>query len=33
MQGFPASQSKPPKPTYDLNVEVRADGSVKVITP
>ena len=28
-----ASQAKAPKPTYDLNVEVSADGSVKVIPP
>ena len=33
MQGSAASQAKPPKPTYDLNVEVSADGSVKVIPP
>jgi hypothetical protein len=34
MQGIPASQAaKAPKPTYDLNVEVTADGSVKVIPP
>jgi chromosome segregation ATPase len=34
MQGPAASQAKPPpKPIYDLNVEVSADGSVKVIPP
>ena len=33
MQGPAASQVKAPKPTYDLNVEVSADGSVKVIPP
>jgi chromosome segregation ATPase len=38
MQGFnagPQAQVKPPqpKPAYDLNVEVNADGSVKVIPP
>jgi chromosome segregation ATPase len=33
MQGPAASQVKAPKPTYDLNVEVTADGSVKVIPP
>lgn len=33
MQGVAAPQSKPPKPDYDLNVEVSADGSVKVIPP
>lgn len=34
MQGIPTSQAaKAPKPTYDLNVEVTADGSVKVIPP
>jgi chromosome segregation ATPase len=33
MQGSAASQAKAPKPTYDLNVEVSADGSVKVIPP
>lgn len=34
MQGPAASQAKPaPKPSYDLNVEVSADGSVKVIPP
>jgi chromosome segregation ATPase len=31
MQGAAASQVKPPKRTYDLNVEVNADGSVRVI--
>jgi hypothetical protein len=33
MQGPAGSQVKPPKPVYDLNVEVNADGSVKVIPP
>jgi chromosome segregation ATPase len=35
MQIPPASRSKAvaPKPSYDLNVEVSADGSVKVIPP
>jgi hypothetical protein len=34
MQGPAASQQpKAPKPSYDLNVEVSADGSVKVIPP
>ena len=33
MQGPAASQVKAPKPAYDLNVEVSADGSVKVIPP
>lgn len=33
MQAPAASQVKAPKPTYDLNVEVSADGSVKVIPP
>lgn len=33
MQGPAASQVKAPKPNYDLNVEVNADGSVKVIPP
>jgi chromosome segregation ATPase len=34
MQGPAASRAKsPPKPIYDLNVEVSADGSVKVIPP
>ena len=33
MQGTALAQVKPPKPTYDLNVEVGADGSVKVIPP
>jgi septal ring factor EnvC (AmiA/AmiB activator) len=34
MQGPAASQAKPaPRPKYDLNVEVSADGSVKVIPP
>jgi septal ring factor EnvC (AmiA/AmiB activator) len=31
--GSASAQPKPPKPTYDLNVEVSADGSVKVIPP
>jgi len=29
----PAPASKTPKPGYDLNVEIRSDGSVKVIPP
>ena len=29
----PQAQAKAPKPTYDLNVEVSADGSVRVIPP
>lgn len=33
MQSPAASQPKAPKPTYDLNVEVNSDGSVKVIPP
>ena len=34
MQGLSASQGKTaPKPKYDLNVEINADGSVKVIPP
>ena len=34
MQGVAAPQTKAaPKPSYDLNVEVSADGSVKVIPP
>jgi chromosome segregation ATPase len=35
MQGTVVSQAKatPPRPNYDLNVEVSADGSVKVIPP
>jgi chromosome segregation ATPase len=33
MQGTAASQVKPPKTTYDLNVEVNADGTVRVIPP
>lgn len=36
MQGFPAAQTQPkatPKPAYDLNVEIKADGTVKVIPP
>jgi chromosome segregation ATPase len=33
MQGPAAAQPKPPKPAYDLNVEVTSDGSVKVIPP
>ena len=34
MQGVAATQTKPaPKPSYDLNVEVSADGSVKVLPP
>ena len=35
MQGAAATgnPAKPPKPAYDLNVEVNSDGSVKVIPP
>ena len=33
LQSSAASQVKAPKPAYDLNVEVSADGSVKVIPP
>ena len=33
MQGLAAPPAKAPKPAYDLNVEVSADGSVKVIPP
>jgi chromosome segregation ATPase len=33
MQGTIAPRVQPPKPAYDLNVEVSADGSVKVIPP
>jgi chromosome segregation ATPase len=33
MEGPAASQVKAPRPTYDLNVEVSADGSVRVIPP
>jgi hypothetical protein len=34
MQGLKASPGRAPeKPNYDLNVEVRADGSVRVIPP
>jgi chromosome segregation ATPase len=33
MQGLAAPQAKAPRPNYDLNVEVSADGSVKVIPP
>jgi predicted nucleic acid-binding Zn-ribbon protein len=35
MQGLtvPQMQARAPKPAYDLNVEVSADGSVKVIPP
>jgi chromosome segregation ATPase len=35
MQGLPApqSQTRTNKPSYDLNVEVRSDGSVKIIPP
>ena len=33
MQSSAPAQSKAPKPSYDLNVEVSADGSVKVIPP
>jgi septal ring factor EnvC (AmiA/AmiB activator) len=35
LQGFnaPVSPSRTPKPSYDLNVEVNSDGSVKVIPP
>ena len=35
LQGFnaPVSPLRTPKPSYDLNVEVNSDGSVKVIPP
>jgi chromosome segregation ATPase len=33
MQGTTTAMAKKPKPSYDLNVEVGADGSVKVIPP
>lgn len=33
MQGLQVPQTKAPKTAYDLNVEVSADGSVKVIPP
>jgi chromosome segregation ATPase len=33
MQSTASSQPKTPKPSYDLNVEVTSDGSVKVIPP
>ena len=33
MQGHAAAPVKASKPSYDLNVEVSADGSVKVIPP
>lgn len=35
MQGVsaPQAQAKAPKPAYDLNVEVSADGSVRVVPP
>jgi hypothetical protein len=33
MQGTAPSSAKAPKRSYDLNVEVSADGSVKVIPP
>ena len=33
MQGTAPAGVKAPKPNYDLNVEVNADGSVKVIPP
>ncbi len=33
MQGTATTPAKAPKPSYDLNVEVSADGSVKVIPP
>jgi chromosome segregation ATPase len=33
MQGPATSQVRAPKPSYDLNVEVSADGSVKVLPP
>jgi len=33
--GAPTTQARatPPRPKYDLNVEVRSDGSVRVIPP
>jgi hypothetical protein len=33
MQGVASAQPKPPKQNYDLNVEVSADGSVRVVPP
>jgi chromosome segregation ATPase len=33
MQPPTPPRAKPPKPSYDLNVEVNADGSVKIIPP
>jgi DNA repair exonuclease SbcCD ATPase subunit len=33
VQGAGAFQAKPPKPNYELNVEVTADGKVRVIPP
>jgi chromosome segregation ATPase len=34
LQGLaPAQPKSPPKPVYDLNVEVSADGSVRVVPP
>ena len=33
MTGSTAPTAKAPRPNYDLNVEVKADGSVKVISP
>jgi chromosome segregation ATPase len=33
MQGTAAMSGKAPKPSYDLNVEVTSDGSVRVIPP
>jgi chromosome segregation ATPase len=33
MQGTAATPAKAPKPSYDLNVEVSSDGSVKVVPP
>ena len=33
MQGLAAVQPKPARPNYDLNVEVSADGSLRVVPP
>jgi len=33
MQGLAATQPRPPRPNYDLNVEVSSDGRARVIPP
>jgi hypothetical protein len=33
LQGASAVQAKPARPSYDLNVEVSSDGSVRTIPP